>query len=254
MSPIAANLQAVRRRISETLQGDSRIVTLVAVSKSQGPEAVRAAHEAGCRDFGESYLQEALPKLAALSDLPITWHYIGHLQTNKARDIAQRFDWVHGVDRTKAAAALAKARPDPGPPLNVCVQVNISGEETKGGVAPGQALVLVREVAAMPRLRFRGLMGMASPTQDPAERRRQFALLHETAGRVREAGIEMDTLSMGMSDDYIEALREGANMVRIGTAIFGDRPQFQRNKGSDPNVVNRQGDNEAGAHELGSDP
>jgi len=223
MSPIAANLQAVRRRISETLQGDSRIVTLVAVSKSKGPELVRTAHQAGCRDFGESYLQEALPKLAALSDLPITWHYIGHLQTNKARDIAARFDWVHGVDRTRAAAALAKARPGSAPPLNVCVQVNISDEATKGGVPPGQALVLAREVAAMPRLKLRGLMGMASATQDAQERRRQFALLRETAERIRAAGIEMDTLSMGMSDDYTEALQEGANMIRIGTALFGER-------------------------------
>jgi pyridoxal phosphate enzyme (YggS family) len=228
MSPIAANLQAVRRRISETLQGDSRIVTVVAVSKSHGPEAVRAAHAAGCRDFGESYLQEALPKLAALSDLPITWHYIGHLQTNKARDIAARFDWVHGVDRSKAAASLAKARPESSPPLNVCVQVNISAELTKGGVAPGQALALAREVAAMPRLRLRGLMGMASPTQDPSERRRQFALLRETYEGIRAAGIEMDSLSMGMSDDYVEALQEGSNMVRIGTAIFGDRPRINR--------------------------
>ena len=227
MSPIAANLQAVRRRISETLQGDSRIVTVVAVSKSQGPEAVRAAHEAGCRDFGESYLQEALPKLAALSDLPITWHYIGHLQTNKARDIAARFDWVHGVDRAKAAAALAKGRPESMAPLNVCVQVNISDEATKGGVAPAEALALARDVAAMPRLRLRGLMGMASPTRDAAERLRQFALLRETARQIREAGIEMDTLSMGMSDDYIEALQEGATMVRIGTAIFGDRKTRQ---------------------------
>jgi len=250
MSPIAANLQAVRRRISETLQGDSRIVTLVAVSKSQGPEVVRTAHQAGCRDFGESYLQEALPKLAALSDLPITWHYIGHLQTNKARDIAARFDWVHGVDRTRAAAALAKARPESSPPLNVCVQVNISDEATKGGVPPGQALLLAREVAAMPRLKLRGLMGMASATQDAQERRRQFALLRETAERIRAAGIEMDTLSMGMSDDYTEALQEGANMIRIGTAIFGDRPH----PGSDPNVVERKAGNISGAHELGSDP
>jgi len=223
MSPIAANLQAVRRRISETLQGDSRIVTLVAVSKSKGPELVRTAHQAGCRDFGESYLQEALPKLAALSDLPITWHYIGHLQTNKARDIAARFDWVHGVDRTRVAAALAKARPGSAPPLNVCVQVNISDEATKGGVPPGQALLLAREVAAMPRLKLRGLMGMASATKDAQERRRQFALLRETAERIRAAGIEMDTLSMGMSDDYTEALQEGANMIRIGTALFGER-------------------------------
>ena len=139
MSPIAANLQAVRRRISETLQGDSRAVTIVAVSKSQGPDAVREAHAAGCRDFGESYVQEALPKIAALADLPATWHYIGHLQTNKARDIAERFDWVHGVDRARAAAALAKARPGARPPLSVCVQVNISGEATKSRVAPSAA-------------------------------------------------------------------------------------------------------------------
>ena len=228
MSPIAANLQAVRRRISETLQGDSRAVTLVAVSKSQGPEAIRQAHDAGCRDFGESYLQEAAPKLAALADLPVSWHYIGHLQTNKARDIAGRFDWVHGVDRAKAAAALAKARPADRAPLNVCVQVNISGEETKGGVAPGEALAIAREVIAMPRLKLRGLMGMASPTQDPLERRRQFALLRTTAESLRANGIALDTLSMGMSDDYPEALQEGANMLRIGTAIFGVRPQFKR--------------------------
>ena len=223
MSPIAANLQAVRRRISETLQGDSRVVTLVAVSKSQDPKAIRAAHAAGCRDFGESYVQEALPKLAALSDLPAAWHYIGHLQTNKARDIAGRFDWVHGIDRARAAAALAKARPAALEPLNVCIQVNISDEASKGGVAPGEALALAREVAAMPRLKLRGVMGMASATTDERERRRQFALLRRTADEIRAAGFAIDTLSMGMSDDFEDALREGATMVRIGTAIFGER-------------------------------
>jgi pyridoxal phosphate enzyme (YggS family) len=230
MSPIAANLQAVRRRISETLQGDSRAVTIVAVSKSQGLEAIRAAHEAGCRDFGESYVQEALPKVAALADLPATWHYIGHLQTNKARDIAERFDWVHGVDRARAAAALDKARPATSAPLNVCIQVNISGEGTKGGVAPGDALALAREVAAMPRLELRGLMGMASATADSRERRRQFALLRKTADEIRANGIALDTLSMGMSDDFEEALAEGATMVRIGTAIFGARHQLKKNE------------------------
>jgi pyridoxal phosphate enzyme (YggS family) len=223
MSPIAANLQAVRRRISETLQGDSRAVTIVAVSKSQGPEAVRAAHAAGVRDFGESYVQEALPKVAALADLPATWHYIGHLQTNKARDIAQRFDWVHGVDRARAAAALGKARPETMASLNVCIQVNISGEHTKGGVAPREAAALAREVAAMPRLKLRGVMGMASPTPDPAERRRQFASLRKAFDEIHGSGIEIDTLSMGMSDDFVDALKEGATMVRIGTAIFGGR-------------------------------
>jgi pyridoxal phosphate enzyme (YggS family) len=223
MSPIAANLQAVRRRISEALQGDSRAITLVAVSKSQPAEAIRAAHAAGCRDFGESYVQEAVPKLASLSDLQAAWHYIGHLQTNKARDIAQRFDWVHGVDRARAAAALAKARPEGAAPLNVCIQVNISGEETKGGVRPDHALALAREVAAMPRLRLRGLMGMASPTTDTNERRRQFAALRTAFEAIRAQGIELDTLSMGMSDDFPEALLEGSTMVRIGTAIFGAR-------------------------------
>ena len=223
MSPIAANLQAVRRRISEALQGDSRAITLVAVSKSQPAEAIRAAHAAGCRDFGESYVQEALPKLASLSDLQAAWHYIGHLQTNKARDIAQRFDWVHGVDRARAAAALAKARPEGAAPLNVCIQVNISGEETKGGVRPDHALALAREVAAMPRLRLRGLMGMASATTDTNERRRQFAALRKAFEAIRAQGIELDTLSMGMSDDFPEALQEGSTLVRIGTAIFGAR-------------------------------
>jgi pyridoxal phosphate enzyme (YggS family) len=223
MSPIAANLQAVRRRISETLQGDSRAVTVVAVSKSHGPEAVRMAYAAGARDFGESYVQEALPKADALADLPVTWHYIGHLQTNKARDIAQRFDWVHGIDRTRAAAALDKARPETRAPLNVCIQVNISAEQTKGGVAPGDALALAREVAVMPRLRLRGVMGMASAEGGHAEHRRQFALLREVASGIRDNGIAIDTISMGMSDDFEDALKEGSNMVRIGTLIFGQR-------------------------------
>lgn len=223
MSPIAANLQAVRRRISEALQGDSRAVTLLAVSKSQPAGKIREAHAAGCGNFGENYVQEAIAKMTALADLALTWHFTGRLQTNKARDIAERFDWVHAVDRSRAAAALSKARPAARGELNVCVQVNISDEATKGGVPPGQALVLAREVAAMPRLKLRGLMGMASPTQDAMERRRQFALLRETADLIRAAGIEMDTLSMGMSDDYTEALQEGANMIRIGTALFGER-------------------------------
>ncbi len=228
MSPIAANLQAVRRRISETLQGDSRAITIVAVSKTQPPEAIRAAFAAGCRDFGESYVQEALPKIASLADMPLTWHYIGHLQTNKARDMARYFDWVHAVDRARAAAALAKARPEERGPLNVCIQVNISGEATKGGVEPAQVLVLAREVAAMPRLKLRGLMGMASPTRDVTERRRQFALLRGAADEIRANGIAIDTLSMGMSDDFEDALAEGATMLRIGTAIFGARHQSQQ--------------------------
>ena len=223
MSPIAANLQAVRRRISEALQGDNRAVTLVAVSKSQSPEAIRAAFDAGCRDFGESYAQEAFPKISQLRALAATWHFIGHLQSNKARDIATRFSWVHAVDRLKIAQALARGRPNGLPPLKVCVQVNISEEATKGGVRPGEALALAREVAAIPLLELRGLMGMAAPTSDRSAQRSQFATLRRTFEELRAAGLALDTLSMGMSDDFEAAIAEGATMVRIGTAIFGAR-------------------------------
>ena len=223
MSPIAVNLQAIRRRISEALQGDSRDISLVAVSKSQPPEAVRAAYAAGQRDFGESYVQEAVPKIGALADLGAIWHYIGQLQSNKSRDVASVFDWVHAVDRAKIAGALARGRPEGAPDLNICIQVNISGEASKGGVAPRDALALAREVAAIPRLRLRGLMGMASATDDVGEQRAQFALLALTREEIRAAGIPMDTLSMGMSHDFEAALAEGATMVRIGTAIFGER-------------------------------
>ena len=223
MSPIAANLQAIRRRISEALQGDSRAVRLVAVSKSQPPEAIRAAFDAGVRDFGENYVQEALPKMAALADLSATWHFIGHLQGNKAREVAERFDWVHGIDRLRIAESLSKARPEGRAPLDVCIQVNISDEDTKGGVAPVEALALAKAVAALPRLRLRGLMGMASFTDDVARQRAQFALLARTRDEIARAGIALDTLSMGMSGDFEAALAEGSTLVRIGTAIFGER-------------------------------
>jgi pyridoxal phosphate enzyme (YggS family) len=223
MSPIAHNLQAVRRRISEALQGDSRKVSLLAVTKSKPPEMVREAFAAGCRDFGESYVQESIPKIRSLVSLGATWHYIGHLQSNKARDVAEAFQWVHGVDRAKLALALSRGRPAAAGPLQVCVQVNISGEATKGGVSPGDALSLAREVAAMPNLKLRGLMGMASPTGDVAEQRRQFRLLREARDEIVAAGLPLDTLSMGMSDDFVAAIQEGSTMVRIGTAIFGER-------------------------------
>jgi len=223
MSTIAANLQAVRRRISEALQGDRREVTLVAVSKTQPPERIREASREGCRDFGENYVQEAIAKMALLRDVPARWHFIGQLQTNKAKEIAMHFDWVHGVDRARAAAALSRARPAGRSPLDVCLQVNISGEASKGGVTPGQALALAREVAPIPNLRLRGLMGMASFTDDTARQREQFATLRSAFEEIRAAGIEMDTLSMGMSGDFESAIAEGSTMVRIGTAIFGAR-------------------------------
>ena len=224
MSTIAANLQAVRRRISEALQGDRRGVTLVAVSKSQPAEKIREAHAAGCGDFGENYVNEAIAKMALLGEVRATWHFIGRLQGNKAAAVAERFDWVHGVDRAAIAAALSKARPRERGDLNVCLQVNISGEATKGGVGPAESRALAREVAAMPSLRLRGLMGMAAFGLDHAAQRRQFSVLRETFTAIRGEGIAMDTLSMGMSQDFESAVAEGATLVRIGTAIFGERP------------------------------
>jgi pyridoxal phosphate enzyme (YggS family) len=223
MSPIAANLQAIRRRISEALQGDSRAVRVVAVSKTQPAELIREAFEAGARDFGENYVQDALPKIAALRDLGATWHYIGHLQSNKAREVAGHFDWVHGIDRMRIAEALSRGRPEGGEPLEVCIQVNISDEDTKGGVEPGDAMALARGISKLPRLRLRGLMGMASLTEDVALQRSQFAKLARVKSEIVAGGIPLDTLSMGMSQDFEAALAEGSTMVRIGTAIFGER-------------------------------
>jgi PLP dependent protein len=223
MSPIAANLQAIRRRISEALQGDSRAVRLVAVSKTQPAEAIGEAFDAGVRDFGENYVQDAVQKITALDDLGATWHFIGQLQANKAREVARHFDWVHGVDRLRIAESLSRGRPEDLEPLQVCIQVNISNEESKGGVMPGEALALARGVSAIPRLQLRGLMGMASFTDDVAAQRAQFATLARVKEEIVAAGIELDTLSMGMSQDFEAALAEGSTMVRIGTAIFGER-------------------------------
>ena len=198
-------------------------MTVVAVSKTQPVSAIREAYAAGQRDFGENYLQEALAKMGELADLPITWHFIGALQGNKAREAARHFAWVHGVDRARIADLLSRFRPAGGPPLNVCVQVNISAEATKGGVAPGEALALARHVAGLPGLRFRGLMGMASPVADVERVRAEFARLRAELEAIRAAGIEADTLSMGMTQDFEAALAEGATLLRIGTAIFGAR-------------------------------
>jgi len=223
MSTIAANLQAIRRRISEALQGDSRAVTIVAVSKTRGPEAIRGAVAAGVRDLGENYVQDALPKIAALSDLPIRWHFIGHLQSNKAREVAEHFDWVHGVDRAKIATALSRARPAAAGPLNICIQVNISQEATKGGVRADEASALADEIADLEGIRLRGVMGMASPTEDVKRQRAEFASLRRVFDELVSGGHALDTLSMGMSQDFEAAIAEGATMVRVGTAIFGER-------------------------------
>ena len=223
MSPIAANLQGVRRRISEALQGDSREVRLVAVSKTRSPDMISEALAAGCRDFGENYVQEALPKITALADAGACWHFIGPLQSNKAAEVARAFDWYQGLDRVKIAEALSKARPPGREPLQVCIQVNISGEGTKSGVEAPEALPLAQLVTGLPGLKLRGLMGIAAPTDDVSRQRREFAALRTLYEGLRDAGHALDTLSMGMTDDLEAAIAEGATMVRVGSAIFGAR-------------------------------
>jgi hypothetical protein len=219
--------QAVRTRIARAAGAagrDPATVRLLAVSKTFPAGAVRAVHALGQRAFGENYVQEALDKMDALADLTdLEWHLIGPLQSNKTAVAAQRFDWVHTVDREKIATRLAAARPPAAPPLNVCVQVNVSGEATKSGTAPEDALALARVVAALPRLRLRGLMGVPAPAADEATQRQGLQQLAACFAALRAAGLPVDTLSMGMSADLEAAVAEGATMVRIGTAIFGDR-------------------------------
>jgi pyridoxal phosphate enzyme (YggS family) len=228
MPDLIHNLDAVRQRIALAAQvagRDPRSVALLAVSKTFPAEDVRAAHAAGQRAFGENYVQEALTKLDALADLreSIEWHFIGPLQSNKTRPVAERFDWVHSIDRLKIAQRLAEQRPDGMPPLNVCVQVNVSGEASKSGVPPEEAADVAHAIAALPKLRLRGLMAIPEPAGSIEQQRVPHRALRELSDRLRAAGLELDTLSMGMSDDLEAAVLEGATMVRIGTAIFGAR-------------------------------
>jgi pyridoxal phosphate enzyme (YggS family) len=195
---------------------------LIAVSKAQPVEAVVAAYRQGQREFGESYLQEALSKQDRLAHFDIGWHFIGPIQSNKTRPIAARFAWVHGIDRLKIAERLDEQRPAGLPPLNVCIQVNVSGEASKSGVAPGELPALAAEVAGLPRLRLRGLMAVPAPASELAAQRAPFRALREALASLAEYGL--DTLSMGMSDDLEAAVLEGATWVRIGTALFGSRP------------------------------
>jgi hypothetical protein len=218
---------ALAARIARAAQAagrDPATVALLAVTKTFPAEAVRAAHALGQRAFGENYVQEALAKMDATADLAgIEWHLIGPLQSNKARDAAERFAWVHTIDRAKIALRLSQARPEHLPPLNVCVQVNISGEATKSGVAPADALALAHAVARLPRLRLRGFMGIAEPTADVDRQRAEFRVLRECLDAARAAGLAVDTLSMGMSADLEAAIAEGATLVRVGSALFGAR-------------------------------
>ncbi len=196
---------------------------LIAVSKTHPAEMVRAAAAAGQRDFGENYVQEALAKIAALSDLPLTWHFIGPIQSNKTRAIAESFHWVHSLDREKIAVRLSEARPAHLPPLNVCIEVNVSGEASKSGVAPDELAALARRVSSLPRLSLRGLMAIPEPTPDAELQRRRFRMLRELKDALAGEGLALDALSMGMSADLETAIAEGATMVRVGTAIFGER-------------------------------
>ncbi len=229
MQTIEERLQHVKDRLWQALESFGRgahEVTLLAVSKTQPAEAVRAAFAAGQRAFGENYVQEALDKIAALADLRtrIEWHLIGPLQSNKTRPVAEAFDWVHAVDRLKIAQRLSEQRPDTLAPLNICLQVNVSGEASKSGVAPAELPSLAHAVAALPRLRLRGLMSIPEPADDLEAQRRPHRELHRLYEALRAEGLALDTLSMGMSADLEAAVAEGATMVRIGTAIFGERP------------------------------
>ena len=228
MSVIAANLQAVKNDIAAAAQQADRDpsgVTLLAVSKTVSPDRVREAFEAGQPAFSENYVQEGLDKIAALGDLRsrIAWHFIGPLQSNKTRLVAEQFDWVHAIDRLKIAERLSAQRPADLAPLQVCIQVNISNEDTKSGVLPEEVLALARAVAALPNLRLRGLMAIPAPAADLAAQRVPFAALRRLLEELRQSGLDVDTLSMGMSADMPAAIAEGATMVRIGTAVFGAR-------------------------------
>ena len=228
MTSVPLNLRQVQGRITGACTAAQRnvdSVTLLAVSKTFGADAVREAYAAGQRQFGENYVQEALDKIAALADLrpQLVWHLIGPLQSNKTRPVAEAFDWVQSVDRLKIAQRLSEQRPADLPPLQVCLQVNISGEASKSGLLPDQVLAVAQSVAALPRLRLRGLMAIPEPAADVAAQRAPHRALRELLGALNAAGLQLDTLSMGMSADLEAAVAEGATLLRVGTAIFGGR-------------------------------
>ncbi|MFJ4372401.1 YggS family pyridoxal phosphate-dependent enzyme [Pseudomonas japonica] len=227
MSTIADNLSTLAGRIHSAAAASGRdpaSIHLLAVSKTKPATAVREAFAAGVRDVGENYLQEALGKQAQLSDLPLTWHFIGPIQSNKTRAIAEHFDWVHSVDRLKIAQRLSEQRPDHLPPLNLCLQVNVSGEDSKSGCTPEQLPALAQAISALPKLHLRGLMAIPEPTDDRAAQDAAFARVRELQDSL---GLGLDTLSMGMSHDLESAIAQGATWVRIGTALFGARDYGQ---------------------------
>jgi PLP dependent protein len=229
MSPqnLSERIRMVRERMARAAAQAGRSaqsVTLLAVGKAQPAQMVRAAASCGIADFGESYLQEALDKLAALQDLPITWHFVGRLQSNKTRPVAESFAWVHGVDRLKLAERLSAQRPPQAAPLNVCLQVNLAGEASKGGVTAAELPALAAAVAPLPRIRLRGLMCIPPEEADAERQRAWFRRLRRLFVALNDCGAGLDTLSMGMSGDFEAAILEGATLVRIGSALFGPRP------------------------------
>jgi hypothetical protein len=228
MSPqnLPERINAVLERVTRAATAAGRSaqsVTVLAIGKAQAPQTLAAAARCGLTHFGESYLQEALEKLAALPAYPLTWHFVGRVQTNKTRAIAEHFAWVHAVDRLKSAARLSAQRPFHAPPLNVCLQVNLAAEASKGGVAPAEVPALAAAVAALPRLKLRGLMCIPPEEAEPARQRGWFAQLRALRDEVNAGGLQLDTLSMGMSADFEAAIMEGSTIVRLGTALFGPR-------------------------------
>lgn len=226
MTSISERLQAVRASIQHAAAVAGRPpqeVHLLAVSKAHPASALREAYEAGQRMFGENYLQEALAKQDELAGLAIEWHFIGPIQSNKTQAIAQHFDWVHSVDRLKIAERLNAARPASKAPLQLCLQVNVSNEETKSGLTPDAALALAKEIQSLPALKLRGLMAIPAPTSDVQLQRAQFHQVRSLFQQLQQQGINLDTLSIGMSEDFPAAIAEGATIVRIGSAIFGPR-------------------------------
>jgi len=226
LHPLAARLQTVQRRIDNAIAEYGRepgSVTLLAVSKTRSAEELRAMAGAGMTRFGENYLQEALEKIGTLQDLSLEWHFIGPIQSNKTRSIAEQFDWVHSVDRLKLARRLSEQRPEALPPLNICLQVNVSGEQSKSGSPLNELPDLAREVAALPHLRLRGLMAIPAPAEGFEEQRLPFRQMRQALEQLNAMGFGLDTLSMGMSDDLEAAIAEGTTLVRIGTALFGPR-------------------------------
>ena len=227
MSTIADNIGLVSQRIraaADAVQRDANSIHLLAVSKTKPAQAVREAYAAGMQDFGENYLQEALGKQAELTDLPLSWHFIGPIQSNKTRAIAENFAWVHSVDRLKIAQRLSEQRPADLPPLNICIQVNVSGEASKSGCTPADLPALANAISALPRLKLRGLMAIPEPTEDRAAQDAAFGAVRDLQNSLN---LPLDTLSMGMSHDLESAIAQGATWVRIGTALFGARDYGQ---------------------------